>query len=293
MGTSKGYGGPPNGLVPSWLESPAGGSEGGDGDAGDHGDASEDAADGSADGSSGAQAPDGGALTGARAAFTRFSKNGSNSTLGAALAGYVRGGNGRGGGGGGGSGGARRAAQRMGASRATGSRLLGVVRDFQRIGALDTLRRLDLDGMVDRPATEVFLSMLEFLCPPGGAIDEAISRQAMLEAIGNLDGAGPAEFGQLTPEQLREFFLDFVALSIEGRVIADIGSRGITLAPDVESVERTHEQLRDFINGCCRAHLSGLLTGVDGLTDREVDQRSNEIYEAAFQLIADAGEDAQ
>jgi hypothetical protein len=181
----------------------------------------------------------------------------------------------------------------MGASRATGSRLLGVVRDFQRIGALDTLRRLDLDRMVDRPATEVFLSMLEFLCPPGGAIDEAISRQAMLEAIGNLDGGGPAEFGQLTPEQLREFFLDFISLSIEGRVIADIGSRGITLAADVESVERTHEQLRDFINGCCRAHLSGLLTGVDGLTDRELEQRSNEIYEAAFQLIADAGEDAQ
>ncbi|MFS0755865.1 MULTISPECIES: Qat anti-phage system associated protein QatB [Noviherbaspirillum] len=237
------------------------------------------------------QAPGSGALTGARTAFTRFSKNGSSSTLGAALAGYVRGGNGRVSGGG--SGGAGRAAQRMGASRATGSRLLGVVRDFQRIGALDTLRRLDLDRMVDRPATEVFLFMLEFLCPPGGAIDEAISRQAMLEAIGNLDGAGPAEFGQLTPEQLREFFLDFVSLSIEGRVIADIGSRGITLAADVESVERTHEQLRDFINGCCRAHLSGLLTGVDQLTDREVEQRSNEIYEAAFQLIADAGEDAQ
>jgi hypothetical protein len=181
----------------------------------------------------------------------------------------------------------------MGASRATGSKLLGVVRDFQRIGALDTLRRLDLDGMVDQPVTEVFLSMLEFLCPPGGAIDEAISRQAMLEAIGNLDGAGLGEFGQLMPEQLREFFLDFVSLSIEGRVIADIGSRGITLAADVESVEQTHEQLRDFINGCCRAHLSGLLTGVDVLTDREVEQRSNEIYEAAFQLIADAGEDAQ
>lgn len=282
MGTSKGYGGPPTGLVPSWLESPAGGSGGSD--------AGGDGADGSTDGSAGSLEPGSSTLTGARTAFTRFSRNGSNSTLGAALAGYVRGGNG--GGGGGGSGGARRAAQRMGASRATGLRLLGVVRDFQRIGALDTLRRLDLDGMVDRSATEVFLSMLEFLCPLGGAIDEAISRQAMLEAIGNLDVAGPA-FDQLSPEQLHEFFLDFVSLSIEGRVIADIGSRGITLAPDVEAVERTHEQLRDFINSCCRAHLSGLLTGVEGLTDREVEQRSNEIYEAAFQLIADAGEDAQ
>ncbi len=291
MGTSKGYGGPPNGLVPTWLDSPAGGSGGygGDNAQGNGGDQGGDGSDDLSNGDSGTLG--GGSFTGARTAFTRFSRTGSSSSLGAALAGYVRGGNGRGGGGGGG--GARRAAQRMGASRTTASRLLGIVRDIQRGEALNTLQRLDLGQLADRPAAEVFLSMLEFLCPPGGAIDEAISRQAILSAIENLDGAGPTEFDRLTPEQLREFFLDFVARSIEGRVIADIGARGITIAEDVEAIERTHEQLHDFINGCCRAHLSGLLTGIDQLTDREVEQRSNEIYEVAFELIADAAEDAQ
>lgn len=135
--------------------------------------------------------------------------------------------------------------------------------------------------------------MLEFLCPPGGAIDEAISRQAMLEAIGNLDRDVPTAFEELVPEQLSEFFLDFVALSIEGRVIADIGSRGIALSPEVAAIERTHEQLHDFIQGCCRVHLSGLLTGLEALNGREVEQRSNEIYEAAFGLISEAGEEAR
>ena len=97
----------------------------------------------------------------------------------------------------------------------------------------------------------------------------------------------------LDAEQLREFFLDFIALSIEGRVIADIGARGITLSADIPTVERAHEQLHDFIEGCCRVHLTGLLTGLEALSNRDVEQRSNEIYEAAFSLIADAGEDAQ
>lgn len=287
MGTSKGYGGPPNGLVPSWLGSSAGGSGDGSGDGDGPGDGSED----SPDGAPTSQAPGGEGFTGARTAFTRFSRTGGNSGLGNALASYV-------GGGGsgsrrGGSGGAGRAAQRMGASRTAGAKLLGVVRDFQQVGAQDTLRRLDLAGMANLPASQVFLSMLEFLCPPGGAIDEAISRQAMLEAIGILAEAGPVEFSQLNAEQLRDFFLDFVVLSIEGRVIADIGAKGITLSPDVEAVERSHEQLHDFINGCCLSHLAGLLTGIGGLTDGEVERRCNEIYEAAFSLIADAGEDAQ
>lgn len=289
MGTSKGYGGPPNGLVPSWLES-GGGVDGDlDGDADGSGDE-----DGVVDGAAltqpgAASAAAAGGFTGARNAFTRFSKTGSSSALGAALAAYVGGG----GGGRSGGGGARRAAQRMGSSRASGAKLLGVVRDFQAIGAVDTLRKLDLDGLANQPASEVFLAMLEFLCPLGGAIDEAISRQAMLEAIGNLDRDVPTAFAQLASEQLREFFLDFVALSIEGRVIADIGARGITLSADIATVELAHEQLHDFIEGCCRVHLSGLLTGLEALSNQDVEQRSNEIYEAAFSLIADAGEDAQ
>lgn len=302
MGTSKGYGGPPNGLVPTWLGAGGDGADSdgnGDGDGDSVGVGDPDVG-GPSDG--GRQAPAGGSkagavggFAGARTAFTRFSRTGSSSSLGSALASYVGGGgSSRGAGGGrGGGAGVRRSAQRMGSSRASGARLLGVVRDFQAIGPVETLRQLDLELMANRPASEAFLAMLEFLCPPGGAIDEAISRQAMLEAIGNLDRDAPTAFVELAPEQLREFFLDFVALSIEGRVIADIGAHGIALSPDVATVERTHEQLHDFIESCCRVHLSGLLTGLEALSSRDVEQRSNEIYEAAFSLISDAGEDAR
>ena len=275
MGTSKGYGGPATGLVPSWIDDPVPGVGPGPVPA--------------IPGVPAAPVPGApvqpdtsvaGGLGGARGSFSRFARTGSRSSLGSALASYVRSG----------TGGARRAAQRMGASRAAGARLLGVVRDVQRLGAVETLRQLNLPGLTGQPAADVFLAILEFICPPGGAVDEAIARQAMLETIGDLAEAGIGDFDTMTADQMQEFFLDFVARSIEGRVMADLGARGVTLPDDVAAVERAQQQLHDFVTGCTRGELSGRLDGVESLGDRDVERVVNEIYEAAFELVAAAGE---
>lgn len=292
MGTSKGYGGARTGLIPSWIDDPAPGATPG----------TPPPVAPPAAPPAGAPNPilpgqpapavprpppqpdtsGSGALSGARGNFSRFAGSGSRSALGRALSNYVRNG----------TGGAGRAARRMGASRSAGARLLGVVRDVQRLGPVETLRRLDLAGLTGRPATDVFLSMLEFLCPPGGAVEEAIARQAMLDAIGDLAEAAAGSFDAMTADQLREFFLDFIARSIEGRVTADLGGRGITLPDDVAAVENTQQQLHDFVAGCTRGEIAGRLDGVEQLADRDIERVVNEIYEAAFGLVAAAGEAA-
>jgi hypothetical protein len=180
----------------------------------------------------------------------------------------------------------------MGASRGAGAHLLGFIRDVHRNGAAETLQQLNLPGLAGRPAHEVFVALLEFLCPPGGAIDEAIARQAMLEAIGDLAEAGEGNFDTMTPDQMQEFFLDFIARSIEGRVIADLGQRGVTLPDDAAAVEYAQQQLHDFVAGCTRGQLSGRLDGLDRLPDLEIERVVDEIYEAAFELVAAAGEAA-
>jgi hypothetical protein len=167
--------------------------------------------------------------------------------------------------------------------------LLGVIRDVGRLGPVEVLRRFDLAGLAGAPAADVFLAVMEFVCPPGGAVDEAIARQAMLEAIGDLAEAGVGSFDTLGPAELGEFFLDYVARSIEVRVMADIGARGVTIPDDAASVERIQQQLHDFIAGCTRAELAGRLDGLERLTDAQVDGLVNQIYEGAFELIAVAG----
>lgn len=294
MGTSKGYGGPASGLVPSFVDDPAppavrrppvappatpnpGAPV---------------APDGPAARPRPAPAPPpmplrpdtrgAGELSGARGSFSRFARTGSGSALGSALSNYVRNG----------TGGARRAARRMGSSRATARGILGIVRDVQRLGAAETLRQLNLPGLAGRPAADVFVAMLDFVCPPGGAVDEAIARQAMLETIGDMAEAGVGSFDTLTPAQMQDFFLDFIARSIEGRVMADLGGRGITMPDDVAAVESAQAQLHDFVTGCTRGELSGRLDGVERLSDRDIDAVVNQIYEAAFELVAAAGEAA-
>lgn len=292
MGTSKGYGGPGSGLVPSFLNDPAPPAL-----------PSAPVAPSAAPGAS--RAPDipspppqipptptgppprpdtsgAGDFRSARTSFSRFARTGSRSSLGSAVSNYVRNG----------TGGADRAARRMGSSRATARGLLGVVRDFQRLGPVETLRQLDLARLAGQPAPDVFVAILEFICPPGGAVDEAIARAAMLETIGDMAEAGVGSFDALTPAQMQEFFLDFIARSIEGRVIADLGGRGVTLPDDVAAVESAQAQLHDFVTGATRGQLSGRLEGVERLSNRDIEASVNQIYETAFELIAAAGEAA-
>lgn len=307
MGTSKGYGGPSSGLVPSWIDDPTPG-----GAPAYAPPPSPTAVPPSAPGAPTPAAPipptmpsvpasptptappgsplpvapvilegvGSGNLTTPRANFSRFARTGSRSAMGRALSGYVRHG----------TNGPRRAAQRMGAARASGGRLLGVIRDVQTVGPIEALRRLNLAGLAAQPASDVMLTLLEFVCPPGAAIDEAITRQAMLDAIQELAETGAGSFETLTPDQFEAFFLDFVAASIERRVINDIGSRSITLPEDVAAVRRAQDQLHDFISGLTRNQLAGRTSGLVGLTDRDLEGIVDQIYEAGFQIIAIAAE---
>ncbi|MFZ6047392.1 Qat anti-phage system associated protein QatB [Pseudomonas sp. CR3202] len=280
MGTSKGYGGSATGLVPSWVDEPSPPTKPVPGQSG--------AADGTASATDPAAGPaaDGfvpGALGSARSSFTRFSKGGGSGELGRAVSGYVRKG----------TGGSRRAARRMGASRASAGRLLSIFRDVQRVGATEVLRRLDLVALSGRPAGDVFLSMMEFICPAGGAIDEAVARQAMLANISELGKAGVGTFDEMTPGQMQDFFLDFIVRSIEGMVMAELGGRGIMLSDDVAQAERAEKQLHNFVAGATRGKLADKLGSVPALSDKDVDRVVLEIYEAAFEIIAIAGESAK
>jgi hypothetical protein len=280
MGTSTSYGGSRNGLIPSWIDEPVSVAAPG---------APLVPPAGTTPGAPGAAAPPvvppnaaaAGELRGPRSSFSHFVSTGSRASLGSALSNYVRHG----------TGGAGRAAQRMGASRATASQLLGIVRDVQSLGAAQILSRFNLSGLSGQSASTVFVALLEFVCPPGGAVDEAIARQAMLNAIADLAKAEVA-FDALNADQLQGFFIEFIVRSIEGRVMADLGHRAISMPADVAAVQRVQDQLHDFVAGCTRNALTGRLVGVARMTDQQINQRVTEIYEAAFDLVEAAAEEA-
>ena len=82
------------------------------------------------------------------------------------------------------------AARRMGSSRAAASGLLGVVRDFQRLGPTETLRQLNLAGSGRTTGGRCLRRHPGIRLSAGRRVDDAIARQAMLETIGDMAECG-------------------------------------------------------------------------------------------------------
>jgi hypothetical protein len=256
MGTSNSYGGSGGAkpLIPTWLEDGSGsdGSQSsplGDGDAGPTFPAPLPAPAASeipipmpavlpsvdAGGGGAAPAPpdrppippagDSKRFASARNNFTRFVSSGGRDrrSLGRALSQYVSTS----------SGGSRNAARRMGVSRRATAQLAGVLSSAVGGNAREALRSIGLQRLVGRPIEEIFLGMLDIVCPAGGAIDDSIAREAFVETIVELAENGITDFDALTVGQVQTILELNIAHSIEARICNDIGSNAISLPQNV------------------------------------------------------------
>ena len=280
MGTSGSYGGPGGGtpLVPSWLEP-----------ANDALPAPADVADNSAVPAPAPQAPPQilpipvpGRFTTARSNFSRFAASGGRdrTSLGRAISGYVSTA----------SGGARTAARRMGSSRIAGDRLLGFLSDARSRGADQALRALRLEALVGRPIEEIFLGLTDYVCADGGSVDEGIARDAFIETIADLAGAGITDINALNTDQIQTVLELFATHAIEIRLCNDIGMKLVTVPADLRDAARVQTQLRDFIRRGVADALNAARSALDALTPSRVLGFVGGVYEAAFGILQALGE---
>lgn len=285
MGTSGSFAGGKSGLVPSWVDEPVqpAASSDGDGAAPEDGEGAQDNI-GTAPQGPTAYPPirppaANSGLGGARGNVTRGARTSDSGGIRRGAGQYVSA-----------SGGGRNAARRMPSAKATASGIAGLARSVASQGATAALRRFNLEVLAGAPAVDVFAALTDALCPPGGTIDEAIARDAMLETVAELAAQGVGNFDELTAEDLQEFFLGVVIHSIEGKILNEVGTNAIRLPPDLAAVERAQRMLHDFVSGCVRdrfADTGRLLAVVD---EREIDQFVSDLYAAAFDLMQSIGE---
>lgn len=295
MGTSSAFGGQGGGtpLVPSWL--------------GDNGDGAPAAPpDGAApDGqASDGQPPSGvapppalpgppprppipaagdpGRFSAARNNFSRFAGSGGRdrASLGRAVSHYV----------GSSAGGARTAAARMGSSRGAGSRLLGFLSDAVTRGATEALRTLNLDALAGRPIEEIFVGLADYVCPDGGSIDEGIAREAFIETIADLAGAGITDLDGFTADQMQTVFELYATNAIEARLCNDIGAKTIILPADARDAARVQAQLHDFIQRGVADALTAGRAAAAALTPDRVLAFVGRVYEQAFGILQAMGD---
>jgi len=173
----------------------------------------------------------------------------------------------------------------MGPSRGAAAGVARVLSDFAQNGAAAALQQFNLQAMVGEPAADVFNALADVLCPPGGTIDEAVARQAMLAAAAELAATGDVPFDAMTPEMLEAVFINTVSRSIEAKLINELGTKSIKLPDDTAAVQRIERQLHDFIGGQVRDTFAETGATMQSMAQQDIDQTVTAIYEQAFQAL--------
>lgn len=183
------------------------------------------------------------------------------------------------------SGGSRQATRRMGSSRRAGRKLLGFLRDTIEQGVEKALEALHLDNLAGHPIEEVFLGLIDYICPDGGSVDEGIARDAFIETIADLSENGITDLDTLNSNQMQTVFELYTAHTIESRMINDIGAKAIQFPSDARAALNIQSQLRDFIRRGVADALNTARSALLSLTQRSIQRLVNQIYEAAFEVL--------
>jgi hypothetical protein len=173
----------------------------------------------------------------------------------------------------------------MARSPASGVPLLSFLSGAVANGPREALRALNLERLAGQPIEEVFLGLMEYVCPEGGTLDEGIARDAFIETIADLAANGIADFDSLTPDQMQTIFELYATHAIETRLCNDIGMKSITLPADAAHAASLQRQLLDFVRRSVSDALTQARTAMRALTPERVFGFVTRVYEQAYAIM--------
>lgn len=281
MGTSNSYWGPANStpLVPNWLDDGAGDNDGNDSSdgAGNEGNDNQDGENASPATPNPTLVATPSRFRGARTNFTRYINSGGTDrrALGRAISSYISHA----------TGGSANAAKRIGASRHVTSGLVNFLSTAQTSGVQVALSSNNLGALVGKPIDEIFIGIMELMCPDGGSIDEGIARNAFVETIAQLVSEGMESLDGLSKEQFQHVIEVFVANAIEGRLYNDIGTKVVVEASDVHTAEFIQSQVHDFIKGSVTDAIERHSSEFDNLAGLDANELVDTIYNDVYTIL--------
>jgi len=178
----------------------------------------------------------------------------------------------------------------MGSSRGAGAGLVRFLNDASANGVREALRTLNLESLAGRPIEEVFAGLADYICPEGGSIDEGIARDAFVETIADLAGAGITDIDALTPGQIQTVFELYATHAIEARICNDIGTKVVTLPTDPQAAEREEAQLRGFNQRGGSDAINAAGVNIQSLTPDAVMGFVTSVYQSTFDVLQTMGD---
>jgi hypothetical protein len=143
-------------------------------------------------------------------------------------------------------GGAAAAARRAAASRAAAQRLGGFLGTVADQGLDVALEQVGLADLVGRDATEVLEALVDRLASPGGTLEEADARAAMMGALEEVLEQ-PNAFDGLDQEGVGRTVEGFIVECIYERMLQEIGDRLENGAMTAEDAKKAEDDIRVYV----------------------------------------------
>lgn len=214
----------------------------------------------------------------ARANFSRFaaSGGGDRKAMGRAVRSYVKRAHQ----------GSGNAARRMGASRRAAGNIVGVLGQIARDGTAGTLRLYNLDATLAGDPVAALVALTDVICGDGGTVDEAIARDAWCEVANNIEALGLASLDQLNNAQRQQIFADFIAKTIELRILNDIGAKAFRIAGSPTEIRRIHDELATYIRSATRDEVTGQFPAdLRNVTPAQTQAIGDRVYDVAWAIL--------
>jgi len=189
------------------------------------------------------------------------------------------------------AGGSHNATMRLGSARGSTARLVSVMGGFAISGVSATAQLFHLGDIIGKSAKDVFVRIMDFVCPDGGSTDEGIARSAYIEALSAMPDWENKQIETLTPPEFLAFTEIYMADVIQQKIVNDIGNKLFSLPNNIADIENIEAQMIDFIRNTVTDAVSKLNVDIKSIDQQQAHGVIDLVYKTAFDIMASFGEE--
>ncbi len=188
------------------------------------------------------------------------------------------------------SGGAAGATARASSDRAAAGRFAEILLRAGSDGSdiRQELRRLNLDSLAQRSTSEIFDALIDYVCEPGGDLDQAFVRDAYAEALDQVPDDMIDQLERPNAYTIRFLLEQFITNTIMARLLNAVGNGSITLPETAASAVNLNDEFRGWILG----RVEDAMQASNGVfREGQVVAQVNQIYQTAYFILEDEGDE--
>lgn len=188
------------------------------------------------------------------------------------------------------SGGGAGASARASSDRRAAGRLVDLLLRASAEGSdiRQELRRLDLASLAQRSTAEIFEALIDYVCEPGGDLDQAFVRDAYSEALHEVPKDMIDRLERPDSATINFVLERFITNTIMSRLLNAVGNGAITLPETAASAVSLNDSFREWILG----RVQDAMEATKGVFRvGQVSAQIDRIYETAYGILEKAGQD--